>query len=546
MTNMNPQLGQLSSIPTSPHSMTVAQLASNWLKGWSPRVVVLAFACLADAGVTDALLGIENPNSRSMAQAQLFRPSTRPPGSSTNPPTPPGAPGANVMTAPADPMQAETEAAYQRGDFPKALQLAEAMLARNPNNDIAIYLRGSARVELGIQQQDLELIRSGIEDARSALKVGGTDKINYYLPYLYGMTALAGLEEKREHAEVVIKFADSILARPNLRPEERANLQYQKAGAQVYLKNTEQAIASYLAAIQSSPQHLGAHVALASAYATAGKLAEAEAAFSNTTRVFPNNPLVFNNRGMYYQQQRKPKEAIADFSRAIQLDPRFYVAYTNRGFTYLNDGENPSAAIADFTESLRLNPQQPGIYSLRGAAKLQQGKLNEALADYNETLRLDPKNPIAMADIGFTKFFSKDYPAALASFNNAVLEDPNLRYLNPWRYLSMAYAGQEGAAAATFSDSLSKPVDKRDWMDQLVLFLAGKISEQELFNAAEPNDLNLRNAQFCEAYYFIGQQRLRAGNTAGANQFFEQALATKARYLSAYRGAGFALGKFAQ
>lgn len=511
-----------------------------------PKLALLALACITDAGLGNAFLGWEDSRGSHTAQAQLFRPSTRPPTNPNSPQYPPGAGGTNAIASPSDPLQAETEAAYQRGDFAKALQLAESMMARNPNNDIAVYLRGSARVELGIQQGDLELIRSGIEDSRTALKIGGTDKINYYLPYLYGMTSLANLENKKEHAEVVVKFADSILARPGLKPEERANLQYQKGGAQVYLKNTEQAISAYLAAIQSSPQHLGAHVALAGAYATANKLSEAEAAFSNTTRVFPNNPLVFNNRGMYYQQQHRPKEAIADFTRALQIEPKFYVAYTNRGFTNLNDGENPTAAIADFNESLRLNPQQPGIYSLRGAAKLQQGKLAEALVDYNEALKLDPENPIAMADIGFTKFFGKDYPGALSSFNNAVLEDPDLRYLNPWRYLSMAFAGQEGAAAATFSDSLTREVEKRDWMDQLVLFLAGKISEQDLFNAAERNDLNLRNLQFCEAYYFIGQQRLRAGNTAGANQFFEQALATKARNLSAYRGAAFMLGKFTQ
>lgn len=457
----------------------------------------------------------------------------------------PGVTGGSPTSSSSDPNQLAAEQAYQQGNFQKCLDIANSMLAQNPNSDVAIYLRGSSRVELGIQKRDLDMIRSGIEDSRNALRIGGVDKVNYYLPYMYGMVALANIEGKKEHAEVVTKFADSILARPNLKPDEKANIYYQKGGADVALKRLDAAIGDYLSAIQSAPQHLGAHMALAETYAATGKYKEADAAFANIVRQFPSNPLVFNNRGMYFQQQRRMKEAIADFTKALQLDPRFLMGYINRGFTYLNDGQS-TLAINDFNEALKANPNQPMVYSLRAAAKLQMGKPAEAMVDYEQVLKMDPKNPVATADVGFAKFFAKDYAGALSSFNTAVLEEPNLRYLNPWRYLAMTFSGQQSAAAATFSDSLNRPADQRDWMDAIVLYLDGRMSEQELFNSADKNDINVRTQQFCEAYYFIGQKRLLSGDQAGANDFFQKSLDTQQRHLSGYRGSMYMLNKFAQ
>ena len=49
-------------------------------------------------------------------------------------------------------------------------------------------------------------------------------------------------------------------------------------------------------------------------------------------------------------------KAIADFTEAIRLDPKYAEAYCNRGCAYRNKGDYDKA-IADFTEAIRLNPK---------------------------------------------------------------------------------------------------------------------------------------------------------------------------------------------
>ena len=49
----------------------------------------------------------------------------------------------------------------------------------------------------------------------------------------------------------------------------------------------------------------------------------------------------YNNRGWAYRDQGELDKAIADFTKAIELDPTYAVAYNNRGFVYHDQGTKP-------------------------------------------------------------------------------------------------------------------------------------------------------------------------------------------------------------
>ena len=68
--------------------------------------------------------------------------------------------------------------------------------------------------------------------------------------------------------------------------------------------------------------------------------------FTYAVQAVPNNPLIYNNRGMFFQNTGKSQQAVADFTRAIELDKSYTVAYTNRGFAAMSQG-NAAAAIAE-------------------------------------------------------------------------------------------------------------------------------------------------------------------------------------------------------
>ena len=437
--------------------------------------------------------------------------------------------------------KSDADQAYRQGNYARAIELTSSVLQKNPKDHVALYLRASSLVEIGLLRGETESVRKGIQDARQSVGIKTTDNINYYLPYLYGMTTLSQIENRPNHAQVTVQVAAQLLKLPSIRPADAANIHYQRALASMFLRDSKSAAEDYEAAIKKSPSHIASYVGLAEAYSAQNNAGKAEQAFDRAVEAFPKNPTVFNNRGMFLQGQGKFEKAIADFSQALQIDSKFFVAHTNRGFTLMESGD-AQAAETDYSASLRISKDQPLVHSLRGTARLTQGKLNAAIQDYQRVTQLDQRNAVAHADLGFALFFAKDYRSALTSFDNAKKLNKELRFLDPWQALSLSLMGRGGDVQARFANATQKSSDKRDWIDQLISYQVGAINEQQLLSAIT-NDKALRSAQQCEAHFFIAQRKAASGDAAAAQQHFKAAIDTKAKQLSAYRGSQVALGQ---
>ncbi len=68
--------------------------------------------------------------------------------------------------------------------------------------------------------------------------------------------------------------------------------------------------------------------------------------------------------------------AIADYSKAIQLNPKFIKAYYLRGVAKA-EMQDYNGAIADFSKIIELNPSDADAYFARGIAKIRL-KQNES------------------------------------------------------------------------------------------------------------------------------------------------------------------------
>lgn len=85
-----------------------------------------------------------------------------------------------------------------------------------------------------------------------------------------------------------------------------------------------------------------------------------------------NLAIAFGNRGNGYQAKRDFRNAVADYDRAIQLNPNNSIMFSNRGIAYGSEGE-VDHAIADFSEAIRLNPSFAEALAHRGLLKLKKG-----------------------------------------------------------------------------------------------------------------------------------------------------------------------------
>src|SRR4051812_8225442 len=95
------------------------------------------------------------------------------------------------------------------------------------------------------------------------------------------------------------------------------------------------------------------------------------------------------NAGVRNYRQGDLPASIAEFTKAIELNPEYWKAYTSRGVAKRDSGDL-DGAVSDHSKSIELNPKNAAAYSNRGAVYRDQKKLDAALADYSTALLLDP------------------------------------------------------------------------------------------------------------------------------------------------------------
>jgi tetratricopeptide (TPR) repeat protein len=133
----------------------------------------------------------------------------------------------------------------------------------------------------------------------------------------------------------------------------------------------------------------------------------------------------YNNRGNTYADLQQYEAALADYNRAIELNPKLVEAYTNRGALYA-DLQQYEQALADYNRAIELNPQFVGAYAGRGLTYHDLQQYEAALADFNRAIELDPKYAAAYSNRGLTYQDLQQYQAALADYDQAIELNPGL------------------------------------------------------------------------------------------------------------------------
>ncbi|GAB4329326.1 MAG: tetratricopeptide repeat protein [Bacteroidales bacterium] len=92
-------------------------------------------------------------------------------------------------------------------------------------------------------------------------------------------------------------------------------------------------------------------------------------------------------RGNLYDMKGQPEKALQDFSRAIELNPKYTVAYNNRGIVNGMLG-NYQAALNDFNKAIELNPEYADAYYNRGNVNYYLKQFIEACSDWSQAAYL--------------------------------------------------------------------------------------------------------------------------------------------------------------
>lgn len=154
----------------------------------------------------------------------------------------------------------------------------------------------------------------------------------------------------------------------------------------------------------------------------------AVALFVSACTTYPP-PKVKDNAALYYNQgvARYEKgdyaEAIKDYTKAIELNPRYADAHYNRGIAYDDKGEY-DRAIKDYTKAIELNPGYADAYVNRGIAYGRKGEYDQAISDFNEAIEIDPNVATAYYNRGLAYNKKGQYEQSISDYTKAIEVEP--------------------------------------------------------------------------------------------------------------------------
>jgi len=153
--------------------------------------------------------------------------------------------------------------------------------------------------------------------------------------------------------------------------------------------------------------------------------ASSSAAPAPAASTLPTNAVGDYNAAVVLQSTAHCDRAIPLYLKAIQENGMYVNAYRSLGDCYHVLGSD-NAAIAEYNKAIAVDPRNWFLYYQRAAAEVSLGMNGQAQADYNDALRLAP--PVrdtyqSIAQNGFNSF--SDFADAIKAMDKAIALSPD-------------------------------------------------------------------------------------------------------------------------
>ena len=162
---------------------------------------------------------------------------------------------------------------------------------------------------------------------------------------------------------------------------------------------------------QKSPHKVRSYCNLGLDYAKQGNLFQAIWDFNKVLEIDPKSTLAYYNRGLCYDKQGKLIQAISDFTKVIAMKPDYAPAYYNRGFCY-DKQDNYTRAVFDYSKAIEIDSTYAEAYNNRGALYGEQGKLTYAISDFTKAIEITPNNASIFLNRSILYYRLKEYDRA--------------------------------------------------------------------------------------------------------------------------------------
>jgi tetratricopeptide (TPR) repeat protein len=198
-----------------------------------------------------------------------------------------------------------------------------------------------------------------------------------------------------------------------------------------------EAVECYAAARVGRP-NLG--VNLATALLSCGRDREGLALLARLTTEMPTNPYLHFRWADALRAEGRLDEAVAEYHKAIALDPGYVPAHNNLG-NALHDRGRLDEAMAEYHEAIALDSGYAIAHGNLGAALYEKGQWNEALTELRQAITLAPRYAQAHNNLGTTLAHHRRWDEAMAEYRQALALAPRLA--GPHVNLGVALAARQ-------------------------------------------------------------------------------------------------------
>ncbi|HEY3747757.1 MAG TPA: tetratricopeptide repeat protein, partial [Pseudonocardiaceae bacterium] len=205
---------------------------------------------------------------------------------------------------------------------------------------------------------------------------------------------------------------------------------------------------------------------------------DAVADYTRAIHLEPTDDIAFAGRGDAHRLADRNEDALADFDRAIELDPQYKWAIFRRGLTY-QQMQRYHDALADINRAIEFDAESPWYLGMRGQIYRSMARYDEALAELNRAVELDSESDWGLANRGEIHRLAGRYDEALADFDRAIELDPQYDW-------AIASRGQTYGAMDRYQEALTD-LHRAIEIDPTHTWAVGELGETYL-NAGRHNE----------------------------------------------------------
>jgi len=414
------------------------------------------------------------------------------------------------------------------GDCTRAIEL-------DPKSEPAVYKRGALKLQKG----DYD---GAIADLSRAIEL--SPNIADY----YSDRGLAKLR-KRDNDGAIVDFTRAIEI-----DAKNAIAYRNRALAKDIKKDADGALADYNRAIELDPKNAGAFNNRGDIKKAKGDLDGAIADFTRAIGLNDKLAIAYKNRGEAKQAKGDSAGAKEDLKHAGELDPRLMsqesraaaekspspateapppddesvVDLVNRGIEKGKDGDL-DGAIADFTRAIELDPKDDAPYYNRAQAKRLKKDSAGAIADYTQAIQLGSTNPAAYNNRGNARAENNDPDGAIADYTRAIELKPDYARAYYNRAVTKKAKGDKAGAAADLKRA--KELDPK---------LASEGSAADHVDRGITKGKEKESAASVEAFFNRAGAKKAAGDLDGAIADYDRAIQLDPKDAAIYNNRGLA------